>query len=137
MTTDNVLPLSGIRVLDLGQVYAGPTCARILCDLGAEVIRVEGINRIDTTRHVFIAENDGRDDYWNRGSYYVYRSVGKRSVVLEFTESQGVELFRRLVPLADVIVENFTPRVMKNLGLELASLRRLRPAIIVISMSGY
>jgi crotonobetainyl-CoA:carnitine CoA-transferase CaiB-like acyl-CoA transferase len=131
------LPLSGIRVLDLGQVYAGPTCARILCDLGAEVIRVEGIHRMDTIRNLFIAENDGSDDYWNRGSYYVFRNVGKRSVVLEFTDSRGVDLFRRLVPTFDVVVENFTPRVMKNLGLGYESLRQLRPDIIVISMSGY
>jgi crotonobetainyl-CoA:carnitine CoA-transferase CaiB-like acyl-CoA transferase len=131
------LPLSGVRVLDLGQVYAGPTCARILCDLGAEVIRVEGIHRMDTIRNLFIAENDGSDDYWNRGSYYVFRNVGKRSVVLEFTDSRGVELFRRLVATFDVVVENFTPRVMKNLGLGYESLRQLRPDIIVISMSGY
>ena len=137
MTSDNGLPLAGIRVLDLGQVYAGPTCARVLCDLGAEVIRVEGINRMDTIRNLFLADNDGSDDYWNRGSYYVFRNVGKRSIVLEFTDSRGVELFSRLVPLVDVVVENFTPRVMKNLGLDYESLCRLRPDIIVISMSGY
>jgi len=131
------LPLAGIRVLDLGQVYAGPTCARVLCDLGAEVIRVEGINRMDTIRNLFLADNDGSDDYWNRGSYYVFRNAGKRSIVLEFTDSRGVELFRRLIPLVDIVVENFTPRVMKNLGLDYESLRRLRPDIIVISMSGY
>src|SRR4030067_1062315 len=131
MTTHDDLPLSGIRVLDLGQVYAGPTCARVLCDLGAEVIRVEGIHRMDTVRNVFIAENDGSDDYWNRGSYYVFRNVGKRCVVLEFTDTRGVDLFNRLVPLADVVVENFTTRVMKNLGLDYESLRRLRPAVIL------
>ena len=137
MAADNGLPLAGIRVLDLGQVYAGPTCARVLCDLGAEVIRVEGINRMDTIRNLFLADNDGSDDYWNRGSYYVFRNVGKRSVVLEFTDSRGVDLFRRLAPTFDVVVENFTPRVMKNLGLGYESLRQLRPDIIVISMSGY
>jgi crotonobetainyl-CoA:carnitine CoA-transferase CaiB-like acyl-CoA transferase len=137
MTTDNDLPLSGIRVLDLGQVYAGPTCARVLCDLGAEVIKIEGINRTDPIRNLFIADNDGRDDYWNRGAYYVFRNVGKRSITLELTTSQGVELFKRLVPLADVIVESFTPRVMRNLGLDYESLRQLRPDIIMISLSGY
>lgn len=131
------LPLSGIRVLDLGQVYAGPTCARILCDLGAEVIKVEGIHRMDVIRNVFLAENDGSGDYWNRGAYYVFRNVGKRSVVLEFTDSRAVELFRRMVGTFDIVVENFTPRVMKNLGLGYESLRQLRPDIIVISMSGY
>src|SRR4030042_3926113 len=113
MTASDGLPLSGIRVLDLGQVYAGPTCARILCDLGAEVIRVEGIHRMDTIRNLFIADNDGSDDYWNRGSYYVFRNVGKRALVLEFTASRGVELFNRLVPQVDVVAENLTPRVMK------------------------
>ncbi len=131
------LPLAGIRVLDLGQVYAGPTCGRVLCELGAEVIKIEGIYRTDPVRNLFIAENDGSDDYWNRGGYYVFRNVGKRSVTLEFTHSEGVELFKRLVPLTDVVVESFTPRVMENLGLEYASLRQLRPDIIMLSMSGY
>jgi len=131
------LPLSGIRVLDLGQVYAGPTCARVLCDLGAEVIKIEGVKWTDPIRNLFIADNDGRGDYWNRGGYYLFRNVGKRSLTLDFTTSQGVELFGRLVALADVVVENFTPRVMKNLGLDYQSLRQLRPDIIMISLSGY
>ncbi|MDP2948808.1 MAG: CoA transferase, partial [Chloroflexota bacterium] len=131
------LPLDGVRVLDLSHVYAGPTCSRILCDLGAEVIKVEGIRRIDAVRGLFIADNDTRDDYWNRGLYFVCRNAGKRSLTLDFTSAwggsasgrngEGVELFKRLVPFADVVVESFTPRVMKNLGLDYDALHQLRP----------
>jgi len=124
-------------VLDLSHVYAGPTCSRILCDLGAEVIKVEGIRRIDAVRGLFIADNDTRDDYWNRGLYFLFRNAGKRSLTLDLTKGEGIELFKRLVPLADVVVESFTPRVMKNLGLDYDALRQLRPDLIMISLSGY
>jgi crotonobetainyl-CoA:carnitine CoA-transferase CaiB-like acyl-CoA transferase len=131
------LPLSGVRVLDLAHVFAGPTCSRVLCDLGAEVIKIEGIYRMDTIRSLFIADNNSDGDFWNRGGYYFTRNAGKRSVTLDFTKEEGVELFKRLVPLADVVVESFSPRVMRNLGLEYPALRQLKPDIIMISLSGY
>ena len=137
MTTHNDLPLSGIRVLDLSHIYAGPTCGRILCDLGADVIKIEGIYRMDAIRGLFIADNDTEGDFWNRGAYYVSRNAGKRSVTLDFTSVEGIELFKRLVPLADVVVESFTPRVMKNLGLDYPCLRQLKTDLIMVSLSGY
>jgi len=73
------LPLEGIRVLDLTQVYAGPTCTRILSDLGADVIKVEGLKRMDITRNFVMPENTGKDDYWNRSGYFLLRNGGKRS----------------------------------------------------------
>src|SRR3990172_13192701 len=84
------LPLSGIRVVDLSQVYAGPTCARILCDLGAEVIKVEGLRRIDIVRQFAIFDNDTKDDYWNRSYYFLFRNAGKKSVTLDFQEPRSV-----------------------------------------------
>src|SRR3990172_5924546 len=94
------LPLSGLRVLDLGQVYAGPTCARILCDLGAEVIKIEGLNRIDITRNFAIYDNQTQDDYWNRSHYFLFRNAGKKSLTLDFQEPRSIELFKRLAPHA-------------------------------------
>lgn len=131
------LPLSGVRVLDLTRVYAGPTCARILCDLGAEVIKVEGLKSIDNIRLAVIADNNAEGDFWNRMAYFLFRNAGKRSVTLDFNEPQAVELFKRLVPHADVVVESFTPRVMAQHGLDYQSLRRIRPDLIMISLSGY
>ena len=131
------LPLSGLRVLDLGQVYAGPTCARILGDLGADVIKIEGLNRIDITRNFAIFENKTEDDYWNRSHYFLFRNAGKKSLTLDFQEPRAVELFKQLVPHADVVVESFTPRVLAQHGLHYESLREIKPDLIMISLSGY
>lgn len=131
------LPLSGLRVLDLAQVYAGPTCARILSDLGAEVIKVEGVKRIDITRNFVIADNDAHDDYWNRSGYFLFRNGGKKSITLDFNDGEGIELFKRLAASADIVVESFAPRVMAKHGLDYESLKAIKPDIIMISLSGY
>ncbi len=133
----SALPLSGIRVLDLTQVYAGPTCTRILCDLGAEVIKLEGLKRTDITRLLVIADNDSHDDFWNRMGYFLYRNAGKKSLTLDFSEPDAVELLKRLIPHADVVAESFTPRVMAQHGLDYESLCKIRPDLIMISLSGY
>jgi crotonobetainyl-CoA:carnitine CoA-transferase CaiB-like acyl-CoA transferase len=131
------LPLESVRVIDLSQVYAGPTCAAILCYLGAQVIKVESTVRMDLIRNVIIADNDGRDDYWNHSGNFLFRNAGKRSLTLDLNQEKGVELFKRLVPLSDVIVESFTPRVLRNFGLDYPSLCQLRPDLIMVSLSGY
>ena len=137
--TDN-LPLSGVRVLDFAQVYAGPTCTRILSDLGADVIKVEGVRRMDITRNFVMPENVAAEDYWNHSGYFLLRNGGKRSLTLDLgEENAGVaaEIARKLAAGADVIVESFTPHVMAKFGLDYASLTKLKPDIIMISLSGY
>src|SRR3990167_10054424 len=132
------LPLAGVRVLDLSQVYAGPTCSRILCDLGAEVIKVEGLRRIDITRNFVIYDNKTEGDYWTPAHYFLFRNAGKRSLTLDFSAEGGpraVELLKRLVPHADVVVESFTPRVLAQHGLDYASLRGLRAGPVLVSPS--
>lgn len=131
------LPLSGVRVLDLTQVYAGPTCTRILSDLGADVIKVEGLRRIDITRNFAIADNQSEDDYWNRAGYFLYRNGGKRSLTLDLNEPAAAEIVKKLVTHADVVAESFTPRVMAKFGLSYDSLRAIKEDIIMISLSGY
>ncbi len=131
------LPLPGVRVLDLTQVYAGPTCTRILANLGAEVIKVEAITRVDMTRSYVLADNDASGDFWNRSGFFLYRNAGKKSITLDFTAPQAVALFKRLVAQADVVVESFTPRVMAQHGLDYASLRQIKADLIMISLSGY
>ena len=131
------LPLSGIRVLDLTQVYAGPTCTRILSDLGADVIKLEGLKRTDITRNFVMPENSGKDDYWNHAGYFLLRNGGKKSITLDFSDPEAVELVKRLVPHADVVAESFTPRVMAKFGLDYESLKVIKPEIIMISLSGY
>ena len=130
-------PLEGIRVLDLTQVYAGPTCARILGDLGAEVIKVEGVKRIDITRNFIIADNNSKDDYWNHSGYFQWRNAGKKSLTLDWGDDEAIELLKRLVPMCDVVAESFTPHVMEARGLGYEGLKALRADIIMISLSGY
>ena len=134
------LPLAGVRVLDFAQVYAGPTCARLLSDLGADVIKVEGLKRMDITRNFIMPDNVSRDDYWNKAGYFLLRNGGKRSLTLDFSEESGgagVEIVKKLVPHCDIVVESFTPHVMAKLGLDYKSLTAIKPDIIMISMSGY
>ncbi len=131
------LPLEGIRVVDFTQVFAGPTCTRILSDLGAEVIKIEARTRADVTRSLIICDNDGRDTPWNRGSYFIVRNAGKKGVTLDLNDERGRSLALRLIERAAVVAESFTPRVMASFGLDYESLRQRKPDIIMISLSGY
>ncbi len=134
------LPLEGIRVLDFAQVYAGPTCTRLLADLGADVIKVEGLKRMDITRNFIMPENTAAEDYWNTSGYFLLRNGGKRSLTLDFSEESGgagIDIVKKLIPQCDIVVESFTPHVMAKLGIDYKSLTAIRPDIIMISMSGY
>lgn len=131
------LPLDGIRVLDASNTYAGPTCGRVLADLGAEVIHVEGMQRIDLVRLLILAENDAGERYWNRGGYFMERNLGKQDVTLDLTRPAGVELFKRLAARCDVVLESFAPRVMRGFGLAYEDLRAVKPEIVYCSLSGY
>jgi len=130
-------PLSGLRVLDLTQVYAGPTCTRILADLGAEVIKLEGLKRMDITRNFAVADNDSKGDYWNHGGYFPFRNSGKKSLTLDWSDPEAFDILKRLVEHCDIVAESFTPHVMKQHGLDYESLKKVRPDVIMISLSGY
>jgi len=134
------LPLEGVRVLDFTQVYAGPTCTRMLADLGADVIKVEGLTRMDITRNFVMPENDSTDDYWNKAGYFLLRNGGKRSLTLDFGEENGeasAAIVKQLVAECDIVAESFTPHVMDKFGLDYDSLRKIKPDVIMISLSGY
>lgn len=131
------LPLEGIRVVDLTHVFAGPTCTRILADLGADVIRFEAPSRLDVTRNLIITENDGLDHPWHRASYFVIRNANKREMVIDLAKPEGIEIVKKLIAVADVVAESFTPRVMENFGLGYESVKAIKPDVIMISLSGY
>lgn len=133
----NELPLAGVFVVDLTQVYAGPTCTRILADLGAEVVKVESLRRFDVVRNLLVADNNSADDYWNHTSYWHFRNGGKKSITLDFNDPEGVALFKRLVERADIVAESFSPHVIAKYGLDYESLREIKPDLIMISLSGY
>jgi len=123
-------PLDGIRVLDLTQVLFGPFATMILSDLGAEVIKIERPKIGD------IARGNGP---LVRGlsSYFLSLNRGKKSVTLDLTTEQGVEVFLELTKNADVLVQNFTPGTMEKLGLSYEKVREYNPRIIYAAGSGF
>ncbi len=134
-------PLKGIRVVDSTYVFALPYAGGLMADMGAEVIKVEGPGRPDVTRTGGFAgafpENDIGDDWWNRPSTYNLIHRGKQSLTLDMTDERGREMFRQLVSISDVVMENFTPRVMRSWGLDYPNLRKIKPDIILVSNTGY
>ncbi|HXK32829.1 MAG TPA: CoA transferase [Dehalococcoidia bacterium] len=137
MTTNGQLPLDGVRVVDFGQVFAGPACTRILADLGADVIRFEAPSRLDVTRSLIITDNDGLDHHWLRAAYFIIRNINKREMVVDLAKEEAREIVRKLVAGADIVVESFTPRVMQQFGLGYEQLKQIKPDIIMCSLSGY
>ncbi len=122
--------LSDLRVLDLTRAAAGPACTRMLAEMGADVIKVEGAPGGDMIRHM--AAMQFRNE---RSLYFVQQNRGKRSVCLNLHEPRGVALLAELVPQMDVVVENFRPGVMEGLGLGYERLCELKSDIILCSIS--
>lgn len=132
-----IRPLTGIRVMDFTQVFAGPTCTRILADLGAEVIRLESPNRLDIARLLIHVDNDGQDLPWERTLYFTLRNAGKKEIVVDLNQPRGRELVRGIIAQSDVLAESFTPRVMRAFELDYEHVRQIKPDIVMISLSGY
>lgn len=131
MATSNVRGLlSGITVIELGQVIAGTFGGVILADLGAEVIKVEP-PRGDTARNPNIAPLGGES------AIHLFMNRGKKSVVLDLKHPKGRELLYRLVAQADVVIDNFRPGVMERLGLDHDSLAAIKPDLITVSVTGF
>jgi len=129
------LPLSGVRVADFTWVWAGPFATLQLAHLGAEVIRVESQSRVCVTRRIppFADGQAGP----NRSGYYNQYNQGKASICLNLKTPEGLAVAKKLVSVSDVVSENFAAGVMDKMGLGYEALRRLKPDIIMIAMSGY
>tara|TARA_B100000029_G_scaffold510642_1_gene602628 strand:+ start:56 stop:1240 length:1185 start_codon:yes stop_codon:yes gene_type:complete len=121
--------LDGIRVLDVTQVMAGPFCSMLLCDMGADVIKVEAPHGDSSRRMAGSAGDDSA----------AFNAVnrGKRGIVIDLKTANGGRLLRRLAESADVLVENYRPGVMKKLGLSYEDLKSINPRLIYASISGY
>lgn len=123
-------PLSGIRVLEVGNYMAAPFCGMQLADLGAEVIKVEHPDGGDQVRlSAPLVEGEG--------SAFMRLNRNKRSIALDLKTTQGKEIFRKLVATADVIVENLRPGTMTDLGLEYESLRGINSRLVYVAASGW
>ena len=122
-------PLDGVRVLDFTRVLSGPHATRMLCDLGADVIKVEQPSG-DLTRFSSPRIN-------SNATYFIQQNVGKRNISLDLSNPEAVALVIKLVEKCDVIIENFRPGVMKRMGLDQTTLRAVNPKIIYASITGY
>ena len=123
--------LSGIKVLDVGLLVQGPQAAALLCDMGAEVIKVELPGMGDHSRFIWLSESD------QRSAYYASCNRGKRSVTVDLRQPSGAEIFKRMAESADVVVSNFKPGTMEAWGVGYDDLRTLNPAIIWASGSAF
>ena len=125
------LPLSGYRVLDLSRILAGPYCTMILGDQGADVIKVERPGTGDDTR------SWGPPFAGGESAYYLCCNRNKRSITVDLKSDRGVEIVRELAGTADVLVENFTPGLMKRFGLDYETLREHNPRLVYCSITAY
>lgn len=131
-------PLSGVRVIDVSRVLAGPWCTQLLGDLGADVIKIERPGIGDDTRQwgpPFLEDSDGNPT--RESSYYLAANRGKRSVTVDMGHAKGKGIIEDLVVGADVFVENFKSGGLAAKGLGYEDLRKINPGIIYVSITGF
>src|SRR5271167_166351 len=127
MTQSKPPALAGLRVIEMGQLIAGPFCGQLLGDMGAEVIKIEPPGKGDPMRQ------------WGRGQPVWWEVIArnKKSVSINLRAPEGQALARRLIEQADILVENFRPGMLETWGLAPETLLAANPRLIVVRMSGY
>ncbi len=131
-------PLDGLRIVDLSMFMSGPMATQLCADGGAEIIKVESVQRIDGWRGAGgrqAGQQEGAP--WERSPNFNWVNRNKRGITLNLTDPRGQDLLKRLVAISDVVIENYTPRVMGNFGLGYDVLRELKPDLIMMSMPGF
>ena len=136
MGTDLSKPFADIKVLDLTTFWAGAYLTCYLGAFGAEIVKVESIQRPDGFRYSGAWAHEG-DRWYERGGLWQATNLNKRDITLDLMSEQGRDLVRRLVRQADVVVENFSPRVIEQFGLDYESLVELKPDVILVRMPGF
>ena len=130
------LPLAGVRVIDTTAWWAGPSACQMLAYLGADVIKVEAIQRPDGMRMaggVYISE----PAWWERSAITLAANTNKRGITLNLTDPVGLELCKKLIAECDVFIENFSPRVVENFGLDWENIHQINPKAIVVRMPAF
>jgi crotonobetainyl-CoA:carnitine CoA-transferase CaiB-like acyl-CoA transferase len=130
------LPFLGLRVLDMTAYWAGPLAGHLLALLGAEVIHLESSTRPDGARLVGGVPQT-EDRFWERGPIFAALNTNKKSMTIDLRDPRGVDLLRRFIATCDVVVENYTPRVLDQLGLDYDTLRAERPDLVMLRMPGF
>ncbi|MBW2091702.1 MAG: CoA transferase [Deltaproteobacteria bacterium] len=138
--------LEGLRILDLGAVWAIPHAGTLMANMGAEVIKVESIQFLDMVRGLIspfpvLAESypdrTAGEHPWNRNNYFNDTNLGKLSITLNLTDKKGLEIFKRLLKISDVVMENFRLGTMERFGLTYEVMKEVNPGIIYVSAPGY
>ncbi len=152
MGSERSLPLSGVRVLSQGIVWAGPFATVLLADLGAEVIEIESIQHLNPTRtnfrHIpqplldgrvgtYYLGRDGSEGFWNRQAWFNFAKRGCKSVTLDLERERGRELFYELAQHADVFIENNAAAVVERLQVDYAQLAQRNPRLIMVRFPGF
>ena len=131
------LPLEGVRVIDFSMGWAGPICTRTLADLGADVIKIEAIQYPDWWRGVDRRPAYVLEQMYEKSVRYCIMNRNKRGITLDLTRPQGLQLAKRLLADADVVVDNYSVEVLPKLGLGYDVLSKLNPKLVMMSMSAF
>ena len=123
-------PLNGIKILDLTRILSGPYCTQMLFDMGAEVLKVENPDHGDDSRLFQPFQN-------NKSLYFEFVNGGKKSLTLNFKSPKAIDILKKLIAQADVLVENFRPGIMEKFGLDYKSAKEINPRLIYASISGF
>src|SRR5262249_12681208 len=134
--TASARPLSGLRIIDFTAFWAGPFVTWYLAAMGADVIKIESIQRPDGMRFQSVRPPTS-ERWWEWGALFHTVNLGKRGITLDLSRPAGVALVKRLIAIADAAVENFSPRVMDNLGLRYEELAALNPRLIMVRMPAF
>ena len=130
-------PLEGLKILDVTCWWAGPSNTQILAAMGADVIHVESIAHADPMRYAAAVMFLDRDQWWELSSFYLGINTNKRGITLDLGDPDGVALAERLVVWADIVVENYTPRVMPKFGLSWERIHELNPQAVMVRQPAF
>ena len=128
-------PLSGVKVLDLTHWVAGPYCTKLLADYGSEVIKIEKPGEGDATRRLGPFLQD--EPHPEKSGMFLHLNTNKKGITLNLKTTMGIRIIKQLVQWADILVENFEPRVMPSLGLNYQTLRTINPNLVMTSISNF
>lgn len=131
-------PLTGVRVLDLSRILAGPTCTQLLGDLGAEIYKIERLGAGDDTRKwgpPFVKDSDGNDTA--ESAYYLCANRNKKSVAVDISKPDGAEVVRQMAKQCDILIENFKLGGLKAYGLSYDDLKDSHPELVYCSITGF
>lgn len=130
------LPFAGLRVVDMTTFWAGPSCTHLLAMLGADVIHVESTRHPDGTR-LIAGIPVTEDQWWERSPIFSGLNTNKRGITLNLQSDTGRDLLKKVIATADVVVENFTPRVLESMGLTYDVVREIKPGVVMVRMPGF